>query len=165
MDTVDQLSSLDILVRLGLAATIGSVLGMDRELRGKPAGLRTHALVALGSALFALIGLHLEHLGGTGEQAFSRVIQGVVTGIGFLGGGAILKDQGTGNVYGLTTAASIWIVAGLGLACGAGYWRVGLIALLLTLIVLIFGGPLEQLINRLFKQTSGDLPPQDSSIN
>lgn len=165
MDPVDQLSSLDILVRLGLAAIIGSVLGLNRELHGKPAGLRTHALVALGSALFALIGLHLEKPGGAGEQAFSRVIQGVVTGIGFLGGGAILKDQATNSVRGLTTAASIWIVAGLGLACGAGYWRVGLIALLLTLIVLIFGGPLEQLIDRLFKPGSGDLPPQDSSTN
>jgi len=163
MDPVDQLSSLDILVRLGLAAMIGSVLGMNRELHGKPAGLRTHALVALGSALFALIGLHLEGPGGAGEQAFSRVIQGVVTGIGFLGGGAILKDQGTGNVHGLTTAASIWIVAGLGLACGAGYWRVGLIALLLTLIVLIFGGPLEQLIDRLFKKGSRDLPPRSTN--
>ena len=87
------------------------------------------------------------------------MIQGVVTGIGFLGGGAILKDNTT--VHGLTTAASIWIVAGLGLACGAGYWRVGLIALVFALVVLVFGGPVEHFVDGLFNRGSSDQPPQD----
>lgn len=136
---------------------------MNRDIHHKPAGLRTHAMVALGSALLALIGLHLERPGGGGEQALSRVIQGVVTGIGFLGGGAILKDSK--SVRGLTTAASIWIVAGLGLACGAGYWRVGLIALVFTLTVLVCGGTVEQFVDRLFNSYPDNTPPPDGSTD
>ena len=163
MDLVEQLSLGEVSLRLGVAAIIGGVLGLNRELHHKPAGLRTHAMVALGSALLALIGLHLERPGGGGEQALSRVIQGVVTGIGFLGGGAILKDSK--SVHGLTTAASIWIVAGLGLACGAGYWRVGMVALVFTLAVLVFGGSIEHFVDQLFKQDPGDMPPPDGSTD
>jgi putative Mg2+ transporter-C (MgtC) family protein len=144
MDPVEKLNLLEIGVRLAAAGAIGSVLGIERRLHNKPAGMRTHALVALGSALFALIGLHLELPGGAGEQAFGHVIQGIITGIGFLGGGAILKEGQT--VHGLATGASVWIVAGLGLACGAGYWRVGLIAMLFALALLLFGGWIEHAV-------------------
>ena len=107
-----------------VAMLIGCALGINRDLRNKPAGLRTHALVALGSALIVVTSIVLAHAV-TPPDAGSvlRVVQGVITGIGFLGGGVILRDRETQSVTGLTTAATIWISACLGLTCGAGQWQ------------------------------------------
>jgi len=104
-----------VLVRLGFAVLLTSVIGWDRERGRKTAGLRTHLMVAIGSALFVLI---LED--STGDQAVSRVIQGITAGVGFICGGAILKLESQNKVRGLTTAGSVWFAAAIGVAAGTG---------------------------------------------
>lgn len=139
----------DVLIRLAMATFIGAVLGLNREIRGKPAGLRTHALVALGTALVTLAGIELAgHDGEFDSGSVSRVIQGIVAGIGFLGGGTILKSDSGEQISGLTTAASLWVVACLGIACGVGLWQMSLVALGLALLVLIAGESLENILHR-----------------
>lgn len=134
-----------ILLRLFVATLIGTVLGLNREIHGKPAGMRTHALVALGASLITVISLELTTHGGLVDgSAVLRTVQGIMAGIGFLGGGVILRDDSHQSVHGLTTAASVWVVASLGIACGAGQWLTALMALLLTLAVLIFLGRIER---------------------
>jgi putative Mg2+ transporter-C (MgtC) family protein len=137
------LETLDAALRLGSAVAIGGLVGLDRGLRQKPAGLRTHALVSLGAALMTYTGIELAP---EEPSAITRVLQGVIAGVGFLGGGVILRDAQDQRVRGLTTAASIWIVAGLGMACGAGHWRTGLVASAFTLVVLMGGRRIEQLL-------------------
>ena len=139
---------LEIVARLSLSVVVGAVLGLNRDLHGKPAGVRTHALVCLGTALAVVLvlppGDDINHH----IDALSRVIQGIVTGIGFLGAGVIVRDVTRKHVTGLTTAAAIWFAAILGLACGMGkYLPVG-VALALGLIVVVFGGPFERLFRR-----------------
>jgi putative Mg2+ transporter-C (MgtC) family protein len=134
-----------ILLRLVVATVIGTVLGLNREIHGKPAGMRTHALVALGASLITLISLELATVDGKVDSpAVLRTIQGVMAGIGFLGGGVILRDDSHQSIHGLTTAASVWVVASLGIACGAGQWLTALMALGLTLVVLIVLGRIEK---------------------
>jgi putative Mg2+ transporter-C (MgtC) family protein len=141
----------DITLRLVLAVIFGAAVGFDRELQHKPAGLRTHALVALGAALLTVTGLMIGQPEGNSD-AVSRILQGVVAGIGFLGGGVILHRSETFDVYGLTTAATIWIVAALGVAIGAGMWRTATVGTLLTVLVLVLEGPIDWLINRLSRR-------------
>jgi putative Mg2+ transporter-C (MgtC) family protein len=117
-------------VRLLIAACLGGLLGYQREKTGKAAGLRTHMLVCLGSAFF-VFGPHFRS-----EEAISRVIQGLVAGIGFLGAGAILKLGEERRIKGLTTAASIWLTAGVGIAVGLGQMGSALVCTVLALIVL-----------------------------
>jgi putative Mg2+ transporter-C (MgtC) family protein len=141
----------DVLVRLAAATLIGAALGLNREIRGKPAGLRTHALVALGTALVTLTGIELAgHDGEFDSDSVSRVIQGITAGIGFLGGGTILKSDSGEHISGLTTAASLWVVACLGIACGVGLWQMALVAVTLALLVLILGEPVERVLHRVF---------------
>jgi putative Mg2+ transporter-C (MgtC) family protein len=121
-----------ILVRLLLAALLGGVLGYEREHHGKPAGLRTHILVAMGSALFVLV----PQLGGMNIADMSRVIQGVIAGVGFLGAGAIIKSRSQEDVRGLTTAAGVWTTAAIGVACGLGRESTAVLSTLLALVVL-----------------------------
>mgnify|MGYP002777003682 CR=1 FL=1 len=130
---------LNIFFRLILSLIVGAIIGLERQLRRKPAGLRTHMLVSFGSAIFVLIPLEL----GAAQQNFdavSRVIQGVAAGIGFLGAGEILREsQPDGRsmpVRGLTSAAAIWVSAGLGVAAGCGLWQLGLIGAFLSWLVL-----------------------------
>ena len=130
--------------RLGLALAAGAVIGLDRELKRKPAGLRTHALVSIGSALVVLVTLAFG--GGSGADALSRAIQGIITGIGFLGAGVIMQYEHERRVEGLTTAASIWVAAGLGMACGAGFIELVAIALGIALLTLIGGEYVERLL-------------------
>ena len=115
-------------LRLLMAAALGAIIGFQRERAGKPAGIRTHSLICLGSALFAVA----SALGFVDADP-SRIAAGIVAGIGFLGAGAILRTR-EGIVAGLTTAASIWVVAGIGVAAGAGMY---LIAAAVTVIVLV----------------------------
>jgi putative Mg2+ transporter-C (MgtC) family protein len=124
------------LLRLLLAAGLGGIIGVEREMRHKPAGLRTNMLITLGSALFTMASIQFAG-GGTTD----RVAAQIVTGVGFLGGGAILRDGG--NVHGLTTAATIWVNAGVGMAAGAGHYAMAIIATFVTLIVLVVLPPLE----------------------
>jgi len=139
----------DVVIRLLAATGIGGAIGLNRELTRKPAGLRTHALVALGSALATVSALQL---GGPAEaghgDAVSRVIQGVIAGIGFLGGGVILHTEGR-NVVGLTTAATIWVAAALGVSCAVGQWRVAGSAVLIALAVLVVGRGVESALHKM----------------
>ena len=147
-----------VVVRLGVATLIGCALGINRDLRDKPAGLRTHALVALGSALATVTSIQLAYANGALDGgAVIRAVQGIVAGVGFLGGGVILHVSGTEDgepghhrkrVRGLTTAASVWVAAALGIACGAGQWPTAVVALAFTLLVLVAGGPVEAAIHR-----------------
>jgi putative Mg2+ transporter-C (MgtC) family protein len=140
----------ETILRLTTAMLVGCAIGLNRDLRGKPAGLRTHALVTIGSALLAMTSIHIAlTMNGSASDAVSRVIQGIVTGIGFLGAGVIIRDH-AGHVRGLTTAATIWVAASLGIACGIGYWPAVAIAVALVFIVLLIGGPLEQFVGRIF---------------
>jgi putative Mg2+ transporter-C (MgtC) family protein len=138
MTPVDDPNLFQIILRLTAATVIGLLLGLNRELKGKPAGLRTHALVSLGAALLALTSLHMP-IGNNEGDPLSRVMQGVITGIGFLGAGVIIQGR-SGNVKGLTTAAMVWMAAAIGLACGAGYWVAVITTTLLIFIVLMFEG-------------------------
>jgi putative Mg2+ transporter-C (MgtC) family protein len=151
---------IDICLRLLAAVAVGLAVGLDREWRGKPAGIRTLALVSLGAALVSLTTIHLEALAGDAE-AISRVvagiIEGVMTGIGFLGAGAILKRERAGSVEGLTTAATVWVTAALGIACAIASWRVVAVGVGLTLIVLIALHPLD---NWLEKRGQKSRPPE-----
>lgn len=121
-----------IVVRLGVAALLGGMIGFERESKGKAAGLRTHMLVALGSALFVLA----PAVSGMAVGDMSRVMQGIIAGIGFLGAGAIIKERGVGDVKGLTTAASIWLTAALGVTAGMGREMLALVATFMALFIL-----------------------------
>jgi putative Mg2+ transporter-C (MgtC) family protein len=139
----------DIVLRLGAAMLIGAVLGINRELRAKPAGLKTMTLVSLSSALLTMVSISFATMTGVVEgTAVARVVQGVLTGIGFLGAGVILRGETVRDIAGLTTAALIWLAAALGIVCGAGQWELTLSALVAILIVLLAGGPLERAIHR-----------------
>ena len=133
-----------IVVRLTLAMLLGAIVGAQRESSGKPAGLRTHMLVASGSALFVLGPLEFGMI----SDPLSRVIQGLITGIGFLGAGAILKLEQEHWIEGLTTAAGIWLTAGIGLAVGLGRFALALVSLVLALFVLAIVSKLEFWFNR-----------------
>ena len=109
---------LDIFIRLGAATVIGGVIGLNRDLHHKPTGVRTLALVALGSALAMLAVAHDP------QADISRVIQGVITGVGFIGAGVILHRPAEKRVHGLTTAAAIWVTAAMGVLCGLAAWRI-----------------------------------------
>jgi len=127
------------LLRLALAAVLGGLIGVERELREREAGLRTHLLVALGSALFTIVGAYGFHAFLASGQPVvradpTRIAAQIVTGIGFLGAGAIIR-QGM-SVRGLTTAATLWVVAAVGLAAGAGYYSAAVITTALVLIAL-----------------------------
>ena len=156
MDIVQILGWREIALRLGSATLIGGLLGLNRELKGKPAGLRTNALVSLGSALLILASLGVAAGTDLALQAnvMSRAIQGIITGIGFLGAGVILRDTSGARVHGITTAATIWLTATLGVLCGAGVWSAALLGVGLTLVILILGKPLEGFLHRRFPQLS-----------
>jgi putative Mg2+ transporter-C (MgtC) family protein len=121
-----------VALRLLLAAAVGGLLGYNRERRGKAAGLRTYMLVSMGAALFVMV----PSIAGMALADLSRVIGAVVTGIGFLGAGAIIKHRSEEDVTGLTTAASIWMTAALGMACGLGRGLTAIVSALLAWIVL-----------------------------
>ena len=131
MDYLLNLLEMEIIIRLTLAAFLGFVIGLERELTGHPAGERTHTLVALGAATFALISSNAFPDGDT-----SRIAAGVVTGLGFLGAGAILKT-GANEIHGLTTATGIWVVGAIGLAIGSGMFQLGIVTAVLVGLVLI----------------------------
>jgi putative Mg2+ transporter-C (MgtC) family protein len=132
------LGFLEVFLRLGAAVLAGGLIGFDREVRNKPAGLRTMALVALGSAVFVLAAAGAENADST-----SRVIQGVITGVGFLGAGTIIRGQTEESVRGLTTAASIWLAAAAGVACGLALWPLVLVSCCLGLLILVLE-PIER---------------------
>lgn len=145
-----------VLVRLLLAALLGALLGIERELTAKPAGLRTHMLVALGSAMFVLTAAEV----GLDDEGMSRVVQGLLAGVGFLCAGAILKSGDREHVFGLTTAAGLWMTAAIGLAAGLGREALAALSTLLTLGILLMERPVQRLLDVRRRRTRrGNGPP------
>jgi putative Mg2+ transporter-C (MgtC) family protein len=142
------LSNAELVQRLLLAAAIGGLLGAERELRRKSAGFRTNILIALGSAVFTIASLTLA----ADPSDRTRIAAQIVTGIGFLGAGAILHQRE--GVHGLTTAATVWVNAALGVAAGGGLYRLAIVGGAITLVVLLVLGPFEHYIER-----RSDRPP------
>jgi putative Mg2+ transporter-C (MgtC) family protein len=140
----------EVVLRLALAAALGAAIGLEREIREREAGLRTHLLVSLGSALFTIVSAYGFHAFLASGQSVvradpSRIAAQIVTGIGFLGAGAIIR-QGL-SVRGLTTAATLWVVAAIGLATGAGYYSAAIVT---TVLVIVSLWPLRILAHRIF---------------
>ncbi len=136
---------LDLALKLGLAVLLGGAIGLERQIAGKPAGLRTNILICLGSAL--VMDLSMNLIGPDGRVGDpSRMAAQVVTGIGFIGAGTIMQSKG--NISGLTSAATIWTVAAIGLTIGAGFYVEGLGATAMVLIVLLVIGNLEHKLVR-----------------
>lgn len=129
---------LTIIFRLGIALLIGGIIGLDREQPSRPAGLRTYMIVSLGAAIFVMIPLQAG-LDLNSTNALSRTIQGIATGVGFIGAGIIFQQSKPNlkpKVKGLTSAAALWLTAGLGTATGCGLWQMSLIGTLMTLLIL-----------------------------
>ena len=142
-----------ITLRLTLAAILGGILGFEREHKGKPAGLRTHMLVALGAALFVFI----PQQAGVMEADLTRVLQGLIAGVGFLGAGTILKGNGDEQVKGLTTAAGIWMTAAIGVAVGMGREATAVLSTALALLILYT-------IPKIAKKFEVQHPPPESNM-
>jgi putative Mg2+ transporter-C (MgtC) family protein len=129
------------LVRCGAAALCGGLIGLERELKRKPAGFRTNILICLGASMYMAVGLLLVSAGGDVASDPARIAAQVVTGIGFLGAGCIIQQRG--RIVGLTTAATIWVVAAIGIVAGAGFPVLAFIASAMVLITLILLGAIE----------------------
>jgi putative Mg2+ transporter-C (MgtC) family protein len=121
-----------------LAVCCGAVIGFERQLRHKPAGLRTNILICLGAAVFTIISARMAG----DKDSITRIAAQIVTGVGFLGAGAVIQDRG--GIHGLTTAATIWLVASVGMACGAKLYLLAVISTLVAIIVLVGLGQLEK---------------------
>lgn len=131
-DLTDLAQAVRVAVRLLLAAALGGILGFEREQRGKSAGMRTHMLVAIGAALFVLT----PQQAGVSNAELTRVLQGLIAGVGFLGAGTIIKRSGADDVTGLTTAAGIWLTAAIGVAAGLGREATAVLSTALALVIL-----------------------------
>jgi len=140
---------LELLARLLTATLVGCAVGLDRNLHGKPTGMKTLGLVALGASLATMASLNFNFLPQAYDSAaVSRTIQGIITGIGFLGAGVIVHSRDSEHVHGLTTAASIWVTAAIGIVCGMGWWKVAGVVLLVILALFLIGRPLERTLHR-----------------
>jgi len=160
--------TLELILRIGLAALAGIVLGANRWLHHKAAGVKTHALVAIGAAVAVLSVTPIDWVDGDGSSlpfdAASRVLQGLITGIGFLGAGVIIHNVKGKRIQGLTTAASIWITTVLGAAFGMGQLELGLIALTAVGIVLLTGNSIEKVVNDRFGNDTNDSQKDDDLL-
>ena len=144
---IEPLTLSEAILRLVAATLMGALLGINREQRGKPAGLKTITLVSVGAASFMLVSIELylsipDTASGTSRIDLTRVVQGVVGGIGFLGAGSIIRSRG--SVVGTTTAATIWTVGAVGLACGLGQFRLALLITLVAWVILVGFGYIER---------------------
>jgi len=137
-------TDIDNIIAIACAAVFGAIIGIERQVREKPAGLRTNILICMGACVFTIISKTIAEGGDP-----SRIAAQIVTGIGFLGAGAIIR--GDGSIHGLTSAAGIWIVAGIGMACGAGLYMLAITATLLTAIVLIIFTPITRMLKNKHK--------------
>lgn len=145
----------DILLRLGVATLAGGAIGLDRDLHDKPIGLKTLGIVGLSTATVVLLAVQFAEPGKITDAA-SRVIQGILTGIGFLGAGVIVREGRRFRVHGLTSAACAFLAACLGIACGAGEWKIVLVALALAIVLLTAGRAVERWLHHLL---GGDEAP------
>src|SRR5215475_14685898 len=148
-----------VILRLGAATLIGAAIGLNRDLRGKPIGVRTLGLVGLASAIAVLAVAPNDGGGVDSIDATSRVIQGVLTGIGFLGAGVIVRRSVGNRVHGLTSAACAWTTACLGLVCGLAAWPIVTTGVVLVFVLLIFGGPFERMSHHWLSRHTG--PPAE----
>lgn len=156
------LPPLEAVLRVLMAVVAGSLIGLDRELRNKPAGLRTHILISLAAALFTLITFELHDQftaddGGTRTADPVRIIEAVTAGVAFLAAGAIIQSRG--SVHGLTTGANMWLAGALGVACGAGYYFLATIGTVFALIVLVVLAKLEARFNSKSPDDDAGGPP------
>lgn len=141
---------LDMFIRLLAAAGLALVLGLEREFRGKAAGLRSHMLVSLGASAFIIMGMHILFATAEGDPSASidptRIVEGVIGGIGFLGAGSIIQSRG--NIQGITTGASIWMAGAIGVACGLGIFALaGMVTLMALIIMSVLGRFQHEVIN------------------
>ena len=143
MDPSELIERIDwsMLIPILVAAALGGVIGLEREIHHKTAGLRTMILICAGAALFTVIANRLGNQDGS-----MRIVQGVITGVGFIGAGTIIRDRA--NVHGITTAATIWLMTGIGIACGLNFYEIAVAATLLALITLAGLSPLDRKITR-----------------
>lgn len=139
----------DLVMPLLAAAFFSGVVGFEREIRRKPAGLRTNILIGVGAALFTALAMTLPD-----QNASSRIIQGIITGVGFIGAGVLIR--GSGGVQGTTTAATIWLVTGIGVACGMGLYRMACAVTTLALIVLWGLSPLDKRLHKVHENIVRD---------
>jgi putative Mg2+ transporter-C (MgtC) family protein len=152
-DTLDLDQSLLVAVRLGVAALLGAVPGLERQREGKVAGMRTYMLVAVGAALFTLV----PSVVGVEDRDLTRVIQGIAAGVGFLGAGAILKIPEIHRIEGLTSGAAFWLTAAAGMAVGAGLFWPALVATVLGWVILDVIHRMEQWV----REQHSPRPPED----
>ncbi len=144
-------------LRLLAAIAAGALIGLNRDLHGKPTGVRIHALVALGAALLTAAGAEMS---AQDASAASRIIQGIVGGIGFLGAGVIMRDDKGSRIMNLTTATSIWLTAALGIVCGLGAWKLAALGAVMAVIILTVGNSIDQaLFGRLGREDDPATPP------
>jgi len=148
--------TLEVLLCLGAAALLGGAVGLERELRGRWAGLRTHMLVSMGAAMFVVAGLSVLP---SSSSDLTRVIQGVAAGIGFIGAGTILKLTDRLEVKGLTTASSIWLAAAVGTAAGVKLYPLAVCGALLSIVILAVLGRLEKWCESNGSSPRPDPPP------
>jgi putative Mg2+ transporter-C (MgtC) family protein len=154
----------DTILRLGAATLIGAAIGLNRDLHGKPIGVRTLGMVGLASAMATLAVVRFGSDSLNTTDAASRVIQGVLTGIGFLGAGVIVRRNVEDKVHGLTSAACAWTTACLGLVCGLAVWQIVATGVVLIFTLLMFGGPFERMLHRqLSPRTDVTRPPETGS--
>ena len=155
--------NIDTMLRLLVAAVVGMVIGLNRDLNGKPVGMRTLGLVSMGAALAAVSAIHwgeLEHHPDAASRVVQGILQGILAGIGFLGAGVILHDRTKMDVHGLTTAATVWTAAALGIACALAAWHLVVFGTALTLFILIVMKPVENMMLRLLKGPGADTAPR-----
>lgn len=152
----------EIILRLGVATLAGGLIGLNRDLHGKPVGLKTLGLVGLATAML-MVTTHSDEAMVVSD-AGSRVMQGILTGIGFLGAGVIVHAGRHFRVRGLTSAACTWLAACIGIVCGLGQWRLVAVALVMTFTVLTIGGRTERWLHKKFGgEDEGPPPPASSS--
>ena len=153
----------EIVLRLGVATLAGGLIGLDRDLHGKPVGLKTLGLVGLATAMVVLLADPTGDPARVSDAA-SRVIQGILTGIGFLGAGVIVRAEHRFRIRGLTSAACTWFAACIGIACGVGQWRIVAVSLAITFALLTIGRRLEHWLHRMLGGKDDPAPKSPASI-
>jgi len=132
---------MEMLVKLAVAALFGGIVGTERQLKGKPAGLKTNMLISVGACFYVVLGINATG-GNTNSDLLFRIIAQIITGVGFIGAGTIMRwgnqDEGKKTVHGLTTAAAIWVVSAIGVAVGLGLYLPALVVSVMTFIILFF---------------------------
>ncbi|QTL03739.1 MgtC/SapB family protein [Aquabacter sp. L1I39] len=154
---------IDSVLRLAVAVAVGMAVGLNRDLKGKPTGIRTLGLVCLGAALVAVVSFRVDGILGHPDatsRVLQGVIQGVMTGIGFLGAGVVLVDRVEMRIQGLTTAATVWVTAALGIACALASWTLILAGVGLALFLLVLAHPLERWLEARSGDRKEEAPPR-----